>query len=54
MKLDSEEQRNQLISLLSGISVNVTYNTIDATKKQMEILLSPIRKAEIESLVEND
>ena len=54
MKLDSEEQRKQLISLLSGISVNVTYNTIDATKKQMEILLGPILKAEIEEPVEND
>ena len=53
MKLDSEEQREQLISLLSSISVNVTYNTIDATKKQMEILLGPIRKAEIDRSVEN-
>jgi len=52
MKLDSEEQRKQLLELLSAIEVKVTFRTLDATKNTMLSIINPIRNAEIEQIVE--
>jgi hypothetical protein len=48
MKLDSEEQREQILGLLGAVTYQVTAGTIDQTKKSIDALFGSIREAEIE------
>lgn len=48
MKLDSEQQREDLLELLSTVRAVVTPATIDAAKAEFDRILNPIREAEIE------
>jgi hypothetical protein len=48
MKLDSEEQREQLLKLLSTVTYTVTEATIDQAKAQIDSLFGAIRNAGIE------
>jgi len=50
MKLDSEEQRNQLTEMINAFTFNVTAETIGSTKKMIDDLLGAIGEAEIEEL----
>lgn len=51
MKLDSEEQRADLLELLSTVRASVTPATIDAAKIEFDRILDPIRYAELEPQV---
>ena len=51
MKLDSEEQREELLELLSHVVVKVTPASIDETKSEFDRIMDPIRDAEIEDAV---
>ncbi len=48
MKLDSEEQRQELIEIIGTVRWQVTTETIEATRAKMAALVEPIRNAEIE------
>lgn len=48
MKLDSEEQREQLLELLGTLTFQVTANTVGTAEAQINSILDPIRIAEIE------
>lgn len=48
MKLDSEEQRRDLLELLSTVRATVTPATIDAARAEFDRILDPIREAGIE------
>ncbi len=48
MKLDSEEQREQLLQLLGTVTLQVTLGDAATLGPQVESILNPIRNAEIE------
>lgn len=48
MKLDSEEQRTQLLQLLESVTVQVTLGNADTVQSEVDSILDPIRNAEIE------
>lgn len=54
MKLDSEEQRQELLDIISTITWTVTTETIGQTQEKMNALLEPIRNAEIEPALSLD
>ncbi len=48
MKLDSEEQRADLLEMLSTVRVTVTPGTYNEVGREFERIMGPIRDAEIE------
>lgn len=49
MKLDSEDQKKELLELLDLVPItNVTFGTIEEALKQINVILDPIRNAGIE------
>ncbi len=48
MKLDSEEQREDLLELLSTVRVSTTLGTIHETQAEADRIMDPIRNAGIE------
>lgn len=49
MKLDSEEQREQLLELLGTVVLQVRLGEADSLGPQVEAILDPIRNAGIEN-----
>ena len=49
MKLDSEEQREELLKLLGTIQFTVTAETVSEAQAKIESILAPIREAGIEA-----
>ncbi len=48
MKLDSEDQRQQLLELIGTVTLQVKVADIKTAEAQMDVILDPIRFAEIE------
>lgn len=48
MKLDSEEQRTQLLELLGTVVLQVRLGEADSLGEQVNTILEPIRNAQIE------
>ena len=48
MKLDSEEQRTQLLELLGTVVLQVRLGEADSLGPQADAILDPIRNAQIE------
>lgn len=48
MKLDSEDQRIQLLQLIGSVVLQVKISDIKTMEAQMDIILDPIRNAQIE------
>lgn len=48
MKLDSEEQRKDLIELLGSVRMQTTIGTIDETVAEVRRIMTPIYEAELE------
>ncbi len=53
MKLDSEEQRTQLLELLGQVPIQATLGNIEAQANAVSDILHPIRTAEIEEPVKD-
>jgi len=53
MKLDSEEQREQLLNLLGQVVLQVKLVDADSLAPQINDILDPIRHAEIEQPAES-
>lgn len=49
MKLDSEEQRKDLIEIISTVRISTTLGTVEETLAEANRILDPIRYAEIEA-----
>ena len=54
MKVDSEEQRTELLALLSTVTYTVTSGTIDTAKAQIDALHGAIREAGIDEKDEDE
>lgn len=50
MKLDSEDQRIQLIQLLEAITIQVPMGQAGTVEAQVNAILDPIRNAQIEKV----
>ena len=50
MKLDSEQQRSELIELLQNVPVNIPLKDLEQGPGIVQRVLDPIRNAEIEEL----
>ena len=48
MKLDSEDQRIQLLQLIGSVVLQVKISDIKTMEAQMDVILDPIRNAQIE------
>ncbi len=54
MKLDSEEQRQQLLELLAQVPLHTTIGNVEEQAKAVAVMLNPIRNAELEDVEEQD
>ena len=54
MKLDSEQQKQELLQLLAQVPLQATIGNVEEQARAVTALLDPIRNAEIEEVEEQD